>query len=310
MSGDMQQERAGGRLIELAFRVDNLADPGKRAAWLDLLRDIFEIDLAAFSRLGIWPEGYRAFSWMDGDIIAANVSCRPLPLMVGGRPVAAGQIHAVATRPGYRRRGLFHDLMRRILDYADERFECVLLYSAIPALYRSFGFRPLPEHRFRGRLSLTGAAGELPRRRALSLAAPEDVVLLRDLFARREPVSHHLGLVGNEDIFAATALAHPGWRLSFLPDDDALVVWDRADGITRLHDIVAGRMPAASFLASVLELDAARDGPEIEVLFPPDRLDGTFTPVPHVPEDNDILCVRGPFAIEGTSFMLPLTAVS
>jgi predicted N-acetyltransferase YhbS len=297
---------------DLTFRIDNLADPAKRAAWLDLLRDIFEIDLAAFSRLGIWPEGYRAFSWMDGDVIVANVSCRPLPLMIGGKPVAAGQIHAVATRPSYRRRGLFHDLMRRVLDYADARFECVLLYSAIPPLYRPFGFRPLPEHRFRGRLSLTGAAGKVPRRRALSLASPEDVALLRDLFARREPASHHLGLVGNEDIFVANALAHSEWRLTWLPDDDALVVWDRADGVTRLHDIVASRMPRASLLASVLELDAVRDdrSAEIELLFPPDRLDGQFAPVPQVPEDHDILCVRDPFAIEGTPFMLPLTAVS
>jgi predicted N-acetyltransferase YhbS len=297
---------------DLAFRIDNLAAPKDRAAWLDLLRDIFEIDLAAFCRLGIWPEGYRAFSYMDGDVIAANVSCRPLPLIVGGRPVAAGQIHAVATRPEYQRRGLFHDLMRRVLDCADARFECVLLYSEIPALYRPFGFRPLPEHRFRGRLELTGAADESPRSRALSLAASEDVALLRDLFARREPVSQLLGLVGNEDIFAATALAHPGWHLTFLPDNEALVVWDRADGITRLHDIVARRMPTASVLASVLELDAARDGrsAELELLFPPDQLAGSFAPVPHVPEDHDILCVRGPFAVEGTPFMLPLTAVS
>jgi GNAT superfamily N-acetyltransferase len=297
---------------DLTFRIDNLADPMKRAAWLDLLRDIFELDLAAFCRLGIWPAGYRAFSWMDGAVIAANVSCRPLPLMIGGKPVAAGQIHAVATRPAYRRRGLFHDLMRRVLEYADARFECVLLYSEIPALYRPFGFRPLPEHRFRGRLSPTGPAEETPRRRTFSLAAPEDVALLRDLFARREPVSRHLGLVGNEDIFAATALAHPGWRLSFLPDDDALVVWDREDGVTRLHDIVASHIPAASLLASVLELEAVADGRtfEIELLFPPDRLDGAFAPVPHVPEDHDILGIRGPFAIEGTAFMLPLTAVS
>jgi GNAT superfamily N-acetyltransferase len=297
---------------DLAFRIDTLAAPKDRAAWLDLLRDIFRIDLAAFCRLGIWPEGYRAFSYMDGDVIAANVSCRPLPLVIGGRPVAAGQIHAVVTRPEYRRRGLFHDLMLRTLEYTDARFECVLLYTEIPALYRPFGFRPLSEHRFRGRLSLTGPAEETPRRRKLSLASPEDVALLRGLFARRESVSRRLGLVGNEDIFFATALAHPGWRLDFLPDDDALVVWDRSDGVTRLHDIVASRIPAAPVLAAALEPGAARDGrtTEIEMLFPPDRLDGSFAPVPHAPEDNDILCVRGPFAIEGTPLMLPLTAVS
>lgn len=297
---------------DLTLRIDGLAEPARRGAWLDLLRDIFGIDLAAFCRLGVWPNGYRAFSWMDGDVIAANVSCRPLPLIVGGQPVAAGQIHAVATRPQYRRRGLFVDLMRRALDYADPRFACVLLYTERPRLYQRFGFRPLVEHRFRGRLAPDGAARRSPSRRRLSLGAADDVALMLDLFARRQPVSRHLGLAGNEDIFLANALTHPDWRLSYLPDEPALIVWDRQVRVTRLLDVVGGRMPASGTLAAAIGADIGQSGvsAEIEVLFPPDLLGGSFAPFPHVPEDNDILCVRGPFAIEDTPFMLPLTAVS
>lgn len=147
----------------LRFRIGSLADPVTRAGILRLLRDIFELDFGPACDLWPWHEddGYRAYSWMDGDIIAANVSSRPLPLIVGGRAVAALQIHAVATRPAYRRRGLFSHLMTRVLEDADRRFECVLLYSGTPDLYGPFGFRPLVEHRFRGRLepgaSLPGA---------------------------------------------------------------------------------------------------------------------------------------------------------
>ncbi len=300
----------------LTYRVDGLVDPAKRAAWVELLRDIFELDLAEFSRLGVWDAGYRAFSWMDGEIIAANVASRPLPLMVGGRRVAAGQIHSVATRPAWRGRGLFNDLMGRLLADADRRFECLLLYSGTPELYRPFGFRPLGEHRFRGRLEIGGAATRQVRIRELSLREPADLATILRLFAARRPVSDRLGLVGNADILVATALGHPGWRLAHLPDHDALVVWERADGITRLHDIVAPEIPSAGTLAAILGPGA--DGGAaagIEVLFPPDLLppeliEGDFAPVPHLPEDEDILCVRGPFAIEGTKFMLPLTAVS
>ncbi|GIK99231.1 MAG: hypothetical protein BroJett029_34400 [Alphaproteobacteria bacterium] len=297
---------------DLTFRVDSLADPAKRAAWVDLLRDIFELEFDEFSGLDIWDEGFRAFSWMDGDAIAASVALRPLHLVIGGRRVAAGQIHAVATRPAYRRRGLFRDLMSRALAEADRQFECVLLYSETPQLYESFGFRVIAESRFRGRLEL----GHTPQRRVriveLSVRDAQDRAVILRLFAARHPVSDRFGLLGNAGIFVANALAHPGWRLSFLPEEDALIVWERREGATRLHDIAAGRIPSAAGLAAAMELACGPDGrsPELEVLFPPDLLDGTFVPFPHLPEDNDRLCLRGPFAIEGTPLMLPLTAVS
>lgn len=307
MPRNRQQEHGG-----LVFRIDGLADPARRAAWVDLLRDIFESDFAQFSRLGIWNDGFRDFSWMDGDVIAANVATRPLPLVVGGRRVAAGQIHSVATRPAYRRRGLFTDLMRRALADADTRFECVLLYTNTPELYRPFGFGPLREHRFRGRLHADGATAHRPRAIELSIRDAQDRSTILGLFAERRPVSDRLGLVDNRDIFVINALFHQDWRLSFLPEEKALVVWDRLDGATRLLDIVGRRVPSPSVLASTLELPPKPDdrSSEFDVLFPPDLLDGTFTPFPHIGEEDDILCVRGPFAIEGTPFMLPLTALS
>lgn len=294
----------------LAFRIEGLADPAARAGILDLLRDIFDLDFGPACALWPWHEqdGYRAYSWMDGGVIAANVSSRPLPLIVGGRAVAGLQIHAVATRPAYRGRGLFKDLMIRVLDDADGRVECMLLYSATPELYRPFGFRPLVEHRFRGRLSAEAPSGPAASR-DLSLSDPDDLSILRAAFARRQPVSRHLGLVANGDVFVANALAHPRWRLTWLPDVQALVVWERAGDMTRLHDVVAAQMPSAARLVATLGLHEA-PSPAIEVLFPPDLLDGTFVPFPHIAEDGDRLCVRGPFAIEGTPFMLPLTAMS
>ena len=307
----MQHERTSKR-DGLTFRVGGSDDAATCAGILALLRDIFELDLGLACDIWGWHPGYRAYSWMDGGTIAANVSTRPLPLVIGGRAVDALQIHCVATRPPYRRRGLFTDLMHRVLDDAEGRRECVLLYTGTPALYRPFGFRPLVEHRFRGRLARHGARRISPSSRILSLAVPEDLALILDLFVRRQPVSRHLGLVGNEDIFLANALMHPRWQLSYLSDEHALIVWDQPDGATRLLDIVASRIPPGASLAAALGLNAAADGslPEIQVLFPPDRLDGSFEPVPHVPEDNDILCVRGPLAIESAPFMLPLTAVS
>lgn len=283
---------------DLAFSVEDFADPASRGPWLDLLDDIFGIDLSAFSQFGIWSADHRAFCYWDGPSLAAHIACRPLPLTVEGAVVPAGQLHGVATRPAYRRQGLFQDLMQRCLTHADAHFDRLFLYTETPELYTPFGFRVLIEHGFRGRL--TGVAASAPVVRTLSPA--DDLALIQRLFADRQPVSRRLGLCANVDIFLIHALAHPQWQLSYIESEDVLVVWE-AGPRPRLIDIAGARLPMPQTLAALLGQG------EIDVLFPPDQLAGTFTPVPHVPEDNDLLMVRGPCPVTGP-VMLPLTAVS
>ena len=293
----------------LTFRVDRLASPAKRQAWVALLRDIFGLDFSTFSALDIWPADYCAFSYLDGDVIAANICCNPLPLRMAGREVVAGQLQGVATRPAYRRQGLFHELMEQVLCFADTSYECLLLYTATPELYQPFGFRRVQEHAFHGHLAVqTVGAADMPLRR-LSVGRPEDVALIRRLFNQRQPISDRIGLVDNEAVFFGNLLLQPQLRLSYLPVEDVLIVWDRdtASGRSRLIDLVGEGWPAMDVLARVLELPAPEA--KVDVLFPPDRLTGNFASWPFVHHD-DLLMVRGPFPIENEPFMLPLTALS
>ncbi|WP_374379831.1 GNAT family N-acetyltransferase [Dongia sp.] len=283
---------------DLIFRVENFADPARRRPWLDLLDDIFGIDLTAFNQLGIWSAEHRAFCYWDGGTLAAHVAYRPVPLTVDGTIVAAGQIHGVATRAPYRQRGLFQDLMGRCLAHCDAHCDLQFLYTETPDLYTPFGFRILPEYSFRGRFA--GTSGQQPSSRPLTPIA--DLALIQRLFAGRRPVSERLGLCANVDIFLIHAIAHPHWHLSYLQAEDVLVVWEKATR-RRLIDIAGARLPAPQTLLSLLGED------ELDILFPPDLLDGSFTPVPHVPEDNDLLMVRGHCTIR-EPVMLPLTAVS
>jgi len=294
----------------LTFRIDNLLDPAKRVAWVSLLRDIFGIDFSSFSALGIWPDDYRAFSYLDGDVIAANICCNPLPLRVKGRDVLAGQLQGVATRPAYRRRGLFQDLMTRVLAFADTRYEFLLLYTETPTLYQPFGFRLVAEHGFHGRFRLAGIDVTGLVIQPLSVVEPADLSLIRRLFTGRQPISDTLGIIDNEGVFFGNLLLRPGLRLSYLPVEDVLVVWDieGTDGRSRLIDLVGAAWPSMDILAAVMQLPAP--DAEVDILFPPDRLNGTFSALPHVHEEGDLLMVRGPFAIEHEAFMLPLTALS
>lgn len=290
-------------MADLIFRKDDFADSARRQPLLDLLRDVFAIDLAELSTRDIWHPGYRAFSYWSGKTLAANVSIRPLPLMVGGKTVRAAQLHAVATRPQWRRRGLFADLMNRVLDYAEGRFDRLLLFTAEPALYQPFGFRLLPQHVFAGSFATDGTdAGPHPCRQ-LSLDDPDDCTLMRALYMTRRPVSQHFAVVENGDVFFANALARPHWRLLYLPRAEALIVCDGG----RLLDIAAATMPPVSALAAALE--CGRDA-EIEVYFPPDALAGTWRALPFSPPEDDHLMLRGPLEIESRPIILPPTTLS
>ncbi|MBL8710254.1 MAG: GNAT family N-acetyltransferase [Rhodospirillaceae bacterium] len=293
---------------ELSFRIDAMDDQSRRGPWLNLLRDVFAIDLSAYSALDIWHPGYRAFSYWAGDVIAANVSIRPLPLLMDGQIVPAAQLHAVATRPQWRRRGLFADLMTRVLAYADGRFDRLLLFTAQCDLYRPFGFRHLPQHSFVGFLDAAPDSAAAADCRCLDLADADDRALILALHAARTPVSRDLGLVDNGDIFIANAIARPDWQLRYSPGAHALVVLAEGSGRKRLIDVVAPAWPDAATIAAALDLSAT-DG-EIEILFPPDRLPGDFRALPYTPEDDDHLMIRGPLANEGAAIMLPLTALS
>lgn len=48
---------------DLIFRKDDFADPARRGPLLDLLRDIFSVDLGELSARNLWHPGYRAFSY-------------------------------------------------------------------------------------------------------------------------------------------------------------------------------------------------------------------------------------------------------
>jgi GNAT superfamily N-acetyltransferase len=251
--------------------------------------------------LDLWPRGYRAYAYLEGSRLAANVSVFPLPLMIAGRRVEAGGVQSVATAPPYRGQGLFSDLMERMLQDVKGRYATLLLYSGSPALYHKFGFRTLRAQSFAADPAPQG--GNLPHRR-LSLESSDDIALVRRLFRVRTPVSDRLGLIGHEAAFFLNVLWHRAWDLLYLPDHDALLVRREKDGVPQLLDVVAARMPPLAVLAGAL----GRSGQRLEIFFPPDKLKGRFESQPLHQEDEIVLMARGPFAVESLPFLLPPTA--
>jgi GNAT superfamily N-acetyltransferase len=278
---------------DLLFRSDYAHSEDGLSELGALILDVFDVDIKALDRFGHDPS-VVAFGWWMGDRLVANVSLYERRLWLSGQEVAAFGVQSVATRPEWRRKGLFNDLIIRALHYADQRSELVILATGTPDLYRRFGFRQIEETRFISTLvpRLSTATG-----RELSLDCDDDLALLNQAFSNRAPTSRLASACDHPALFMLKAQMTPEIRLIHLSEINAVVaIMENASSLVIL-DIIAPRIPSVDEIISAI----AFTGQQVEVHLTPDCL--SLQTYEKQPIDNGYM-VRGPFAPEGHAFML------
>ena len=95
-----------------------------------------------------WESVSTPFVSFQEDLAIAHVGLIDMPLVVMGQTRHVGGIHAVGTRPAYRRRGHYRQVMTEVLRYCAHRYDTLMLATGQPALYEPFGFRVLQEYLF------------------------------------------------------------------------------------------------------------------------------------------------------------------
>lgn len=279
---------------DLAFRFDDAPTPARAQARARLIRDEFEIDLAALARFGV-DLGVVSFGWWRGGDLVAHAALAPQRLFAEGREIAAFALQWVTVRPDLRGLGLFRDLMGRALAHARARAEVVTLTTESPELYERFGFRPVAETSFAGPLAPGGGPAN---HRRLDLGRAEDAALVVERLIRRVPVSLAAGDAVAPAFFLLKALESPEIELHHLADFDAVVAIEREEaGTLTLLDVVAAEIPPLAAIAAALGGGERR----ARVLFTPDRLD--WTPREAIVEDGGLMA-RGMWPLEGRPFQL------
>ncbi len=286
------------------FRRSFQTDPFLCEQLFGLLEEVFPglglADAAERSRLlgAAWEDASTPFVRFEDGRLVAHVGVLEIPMRLGGKDILVGGIHAVATRPGFRRRGYYRQLMEAVLDYCAGRYETLLLSTGQPELYEPFGFRVVAEHAFCARVAgVEGHKGFRP----LDLGTEADRRLLIRLVETREPVSDLVGVTGATALFYVNECTRP---LYYAEDLDVLACLEVEGNHLYLFDLVGPRLYP---LAAVVE----RLGMPIEavtVYFTPDKLAAEVRALPHVFEGDSLLMVRGQFAPEDEPFMLPRSA--
>lgn len=286
-------------------------DPTLKEKVFDLLETCFPgITQAERESLALgcpWERASTPFVYWQGELAITHVGLLEIPLVIMGQTGRVGGIHAVGTRPEYRRRGYYRQVMTEVLQYCAQRYNTLILTTGQPELYEPFGFRVVQEHLFTASCASPGG------RQGFRPFKPHDrgdLRLLERLLETRVPVSHILGVVQEKAVFSFNVRDFP---LYYAADLGVFVAFTLDGPQLNLFDIVGMQIPS---LAAIVERLPERID-QVVAYFSPDCLGANFQATPHLLMDSpealggagaDFFMVRGPFAAEGQACMLPRSA--
>jgi GNAT superfamily N-acetyltransferase len=260
----------------LTFKQNYFAHPADFQGLVDLLHDIFGIDIGLQSRFGGPDPSSMPFGYFDdAGRCVANFSAFSMPLLINGEMIRATGYQSGAVRPEFRGRGLYKDLMQKAFAWAHASGSDVgLLLTDKQSLYEKFGFQVLPQHIFCGPApDIQPIKGEV---RQLNLQTLADVAIIERFLDNRQPVSNHFSIVRQKEMFLLNAQFDPSITLSLIPKLNAIIAWKPSQNAgLMLLDIVAPAMPPLSAILSYLNVPVKR----VEVCFPTDLLGWAGQPV-------------------------------
>ncbi|GAA6622407.1 GNAT family N-acetyltransferase [Scytonema sp. NUACC26] len=278
---------------------------------LTLSKHLFNLLEIVFPELGIteaaehacklgasWESVSTPFMRFEDNIAVTHVGVLEIPMYLMGELVTVGGIHGVATHPEYRRRGYYREVMEEVLDYCDRRYKTLVLTTSQPELYEPFGFRYVREDMFVVKCNSKGGTHGL---RSLDTGNNHDINLLNRLLETREPVSHILGVVKAKALFYVIESHNP---LFYAEDLDVLACMNIEGSKLQLFDLVGTKLCSLQALLDRIPHPIE----EVEIYFSPDRLHVEAQAFPHRLNGDDYLMIRGEFAPEKETFMLPRSA--
>lgn len=248
-------------------------DTERRRAFNQLAGLVFGLDFEPWFQRGFWTDSYLPFTLFDGDVAVANASVNRFTLVIHGKRHRAIQFGTVMTHPDYRGKGLASFLMRNAMDSL--RDECDLFYlmgdKDALGFYRKLGFEAVPQTSYRWVPASGALQGESPGTgRWLNMDNPQDIHILMDLAAAREPVSMRAGVLDATHLLTFYALNGFGEKFWYVEKASLLAIFEQAHGVLALHDLLFRRSIP---LVDILPLLPHGPLQEVSLGFTPDRME-------------------------------------
>lgn len=219
---------------------------------LNLLDESFpgiKANIARCEKAGFpWPS--KPFVKEVEQEAVSHVGFLDYPLHIEGKKHSSAALHAICTKASCRGQGFASELIQAALDFAKDRYECLLLFTDIPKFYEKLSFRTIQEHRFH--LSCQCPKGVEP---LFPLTSPHDDALFIRCFLERAAASSHFWVEERGQIASFNALfaTYPAyWSLYFSPAFDGILSFEIKDKTLHLFDIIAKKIPSLEIILAHL----------------------------------------------------------
>lgn len=224
---------------ELTFVRGFRDDLTLRTSFNTLAKTVFGISFEKWYEHGYWTNKYDPFSYVDGEVVVANVSVNQIDLLLEGRVKKALQIGTVMTHPDYRNRGLSKKLMNKVLQEYKGQYDVMYLFANDTVLdfYPKFGFVAIDEDQYT--LSYKRAARNQQTLKKLDGAIAEDLQFIYDFVKQRIPVSYKCSTLHAEELFMFYCMYVFPNHIYFLEQEDVLVLCKQVANTLHVYDIIS-----------------------------------------------------------------------
>lgn len=161
----------------------------KESPFLNLLEEAFpeiKANILRCEKIG-FPWNSKPFLKEEKGEILSHVGFLEYPIQINGQHHKVAALHTICTNTTYRGQGLASQLIQEALQWAEKRYEFVILFTGIPKFYEKLSFQSIQEYRFH--LMCKRQKGSKPLRPVVS---PQDNALLSSCFHHRTPLSNYL----------------------------------------------------------------------------------------------------------------------
>ncbi|WP_334075015.1 GNAT family N-acetyltransferase [Paenibacillus sp. A14] len=252
---------------KIIFTKDYKNNEALRKSFFELATDTFGLSFENWYQKGFWGERYIPFSFVEGDKIIANVSVNILELIMNGERKKAIQIGTVMTHPEYQRRGLSANLMNKVLEEYENKYDFMYLFANNTVLdfYPKFGFKAVEEHLFS--MDYTPSQFDQTGIRKLNISQADDLRLIHKFASERMPVSQRLGTDYTQGVLMYYCLNVFSDDIYYLENENAIAIYKKENNHMDIFDIINAKEVK---IHDILTKIADRDTEKITFHFTPD----------------------------------------
>lgn len=221
---------------EYTFLTGYQKDPTYRAAFDQLVSQVFGLSFEAWYQLGYWNEKYIPYTLFDGERAVANVSVNIMDFNVFGQHKRYIQLGTIATNENYRNRQLSRFLMEHVLQYWSQQCDLIYLFanSSVLNMYPKFGFEPVKEYEYSQSLEKT--FNEQEKIEKLDMSAQKNRDLLYQ-YAKHSGAFSNLAMQENADLVMFYCTSFFKDNVFYIQSLDIIVVAQFNDNCLNLLDI-------------------------------------------------------------------------